>query len=67
MSVVITRANHAYQHGIPGFYVVNHETQLAVAGPYALEEHANHAKVEADAPYLGLAPDALRVYEVTAS
>ena len=61
MSVNRNRARHDYSQGKAGWYVVNHTTQIAVAGPYSRETMAENKKLAIDARYLGIGSDDLRV------
>jgi hypothetical protein len=61
----IGRAWRAYRDRVPGFYVVNRETGIAVAGPFSDEERARERKTHIDAPYVELpGSDVLHVERV---
>lgn len=61
-------ASRNYNEGRPGFYAVNPETQIAVAGPFKSESEAAAVCLrENNRVTVPPAPDPLWVYEVSAS
>jgi hypothetical protein len=47
----ITRSQRAHRDGVPGCYVVNSQTGLAVAGPYRSREDAQREAEERNAQW----------------